>query len=215
MTYIIPDIHGHLWEFDALLDKIGLGKDDRLFLLGDYIDRGPESREVVDRIMELKEKGYRCTALRGNHEQMFLDSSDRLEEFAPMSNKRKKPFCDEQERVIPRYRTFFESLPVFVETEDLFLAHAGINFRTEHPFEDTKSMLWMREIRYVPDDFKKTIVHGHNPMSIGVIRKMIEDNAQVIPLDNGIYMKQHREFGQLLCLEWETRELYAVNHREL
>ena len=204
MRYIIPDIHGHFKEFEELLDKIGLTTDDQLFLLGDYIDRGPSSKAVVDRVIELVNSNYNVIALRGNHEEMFLKSSNKLEEFSIMSNKRKKPFCDENGRVKVEYKEFFDSLPHYAETDDFIAVHAGINFRKKEPFKDKHSMLWMREVRYVPDDFEKTIIHGHDPYSFNVIQSRIDENEQVLTLDNGVYMK-NQGFGKLLCLNWEKR----------
>ena len=71
--YAISDIHGCSETFNALLEKIGLNKSDELYLLGDYIDRGPDSRGVIDTILRLQEEGYQIHCLRGNHEQMLED----------------------------------------------------------------------------------------------------------------------------------------------
>ena len=209
-VYIIPDIHGYDWEFNALLDKIGLNKNDKLFLLGDYIDRGPNSKHVVDKIIELIEQGYNLTPLRGNHEQMLLDSSRELTTFYSMSNKRKLPFCDSQKKIKSEYIDFFSSLPFYIKTPDLLLAHAGINFRKPEPLEDTHSVLWMRCMRYMPDDISQTVIHGHTPMPYSEIVGNIESGARVIPLDNGVFMKNQKDYGNLLCLDWSRKQIYSV-----
>ncbi|MEZ4987733.1 MAG: metallophosphoesterase [Saprospiraceae bacterium] len=72
--YAIGDIHGCLHTFEALLDQISLTTSDELFLLGDYIDRGWNSKGVIDKIIALRQEGYHVTTLRGNHEQMLIDS---------------------------------------------------------------------------------------------------------------------------------------------
>ncbi len=64
----IGDIHGCNKTFKALLDQINLSKDDELTLLGDYIDRGPDSKGVIDTIINLQSSGYQVRALRGNHD---------------------------------------------------------------------------------------------------------------------------------------------------
>ena len=72
--YVISDIHGCYNTFKRLVEEvIGLTKSDWLFLLGDYIDRGPSSKDVLDYILDLKESGYSLFPLRGNHEDDLLD----------------------------------------------------------------------------------------------------------------------------------------------
>ena len=74
-TIIIGDIHGCFTEFTELLEKCEIGSEDRLILLGDLMDRGPNSREVFEKVCELKESmGDRFYLVRGNHEEMLLDA---------------------------------------------------------------------------------------------------------------------------------------------
>ncbi len=71
----IGDIHGCIDPFCELVEKkIRIRKEDRIILLGDYIDRGSHSREVIDYILDLRAQGYDIIALTGNHESMMLDS---------------------------------------------------------------------------------------------------------------------------------------------
>ncbi|MCB1212578.1 MAG: serine/threonine protein phosphatase, partial [Verrucomicrobiales bacterium] len=72
MLYAFGDIHGELEKLDELLEAVPLARGDRLVFLGDYIDRGPDSAGVIERLIELRER-YECTFLLGNHESMFLD----------------------------------------------------------------------------------------------------------------------------------------------
>lgn len=69
--FAIGDIHGGYRSFDALLSLIEFSGDDRLVILGDFIDRGPRSREVIDRILEMLPEGN-VYPLRGNHELMMI-----------------------------------------------------------------------------------------------------------------------------------------------
>src|SRR6478736_5094582 len=72
-VFAISDIHGCAKTFVSLVEKvIKLTREDKLFLLGDYIDRGPDSKGVIDYIIQLEQKGFDVTALRGNHEEMLL-----------------------------------------------------------------------------------------------------------------------------------------------
>ena len=73
-TFVVGDIHGCATELERLLRRLELGPSDRIVFLGDYIDRGSDTRSVVDLLLELK-TNRRCqsTFLKGNHEDMFLD----------------------------------------------------------------------------------------------------------------------------------------------
>ena len=67
--FAISDIHGCAKTFEALLDRIALSTQGELYLLGDYLDRGPDSKGVLDLIFRLQREGYAVHCLRGNHEQ--------------------------------------------------------------------------------------------------------------------------------------------------
>ena len=78
----IGDVHGCSTTFRKMvLEEINVQKSDVVYCLGDYIDRGPDSKGVVDFIMELRAKGYTLHTLRGNHEQLMMDSLTRSEMF--------------------------------------------------------------------------------------------------------------------------------------
>ncbi len=74
-TFVIGDIHGERAALDRLLDRLPLGADDTLVLLGDYLDRGPDSKPVVDRVRALQAGATpaRVVALRGNHEDKWAE----------------------------------------------------------------------------------------------------------------------------------------------
>lgn len=77
-TLAIGDIHGASRALTTLLDAVDLRPDDQLVTLGDYVDRGPDSKAVLDRLIQIKETG-KLVALRGNHEQMMLEARDSVE----------------------------------------------------------------------------------------------------------------------------------------
>ena len=88
----IGDIHGHLDKLNQLLRKVEPSVEDRLVFLGDYIDRGPDSKGVVDRLIAIKKQFPETIFLRGNHDQMLLDAlieigaleGERLRDFSPV-----------------------------------------------------------------------------------------------------------------------------------
>ena len=71
--WVVPDIHGHIKTLRALIEeRIELQKSDSIYFLGDYIDRGPDSKGVIDYIMSLQSFGYDVHCIRGNHEDYCL-----------------------------------------------------------------------------------------------------------------------------------------------
>jgi serine/threonine protein phosphatase 1 len=76
-TFVIGDIHGELSALETLLDRLPVAPDDTMVFLGDYVDRGPDSRGVIERVRAVAAAGAaRVVTLRGNHEDMWLESWD-------------------------------------------------------------------------------------------------------------------------------------------
>jgi serine/threonine protein phosphatase 1 len=217
---IIGDIHGCSATFKELLNKAGLTTDDKLILLGDYIDRGHDSSGVIDFIIELQSKGYDIVPLRGNHEENLLNA---LEEYPPEVFKhfvdkinKSSDLLDSEGRLQDKYLNFIKDLPYFYESESYFIVHAGLNFKTDDPLSDTVSMLEIRDFAGNADISvigSKRIIHGHQPVTFNEIEKAITDGADVIPLDNGcVYTKPHKvydykQLGNLCCFDATNENL--------
>jgi serine/threonine protein phosphatase 1 len=172
--FAISDIHGCNKTFEALLDQIAFSKADILYLLGDYVDRGPDSKGVIDRIWALQGAGYRIACLKGNHEELVLraasgnftylekwlktDGKDTIDSFGVQS-------CAE---IPQRYLDWMDALPYFLEINHYLLVHAGLDFSLEDPLSDTSEMCWLRRwqpgIRYEWLR-NRIIVHGHTPIT--------------------------------------------------
>lgn len=225
--WIIPDLHGCLETLKLLIfQQINPDKKDRLIFLGDYIDRGPDSKGVLDFIMELEEKGYQVTALTGNHESICVKSYDEYYklQYSPDSQEIGRyqqqwfglggiqtlnSFGADSPGDIPKeYIDWMRSRDFYVELEQFFAVHAGFNFELEDPFSDKESMIWIRNYIVKPEKIKgKKIVHGHNPSSLGFIKQNIEDsNLDSIDLDNGIYLTGAPGYGNLVALELNSME---------
>ncbi len=190
--WVIADIHGCAMTLKRLVqDRISLGKEDHLYLLGDYINRGPDSCGVIDFILDLKSKDYQVFALRGNHEQMLIDFHQKEkteEELSIPRLHRYKSLTNPNQKILPEYEYFFLNLPYYFELNDFLLSHAGFNFHHPYPFSDYDSMLWQRKAK--PDVEKqkgKTIIHGHNIVTLSEIKQAIGLRDRIIPLDNGCY----------------------------
>ena len=169
--FAIGDIHGCSKTLRKMVKEVlQLKTDDTLFLLGDYIDRGPDSVGVLDYLIKLQELGFDVRPIRGNHEEMLLDAVENpaahslwygnggwgtLREFK----------VDSPELIPRRYLDFMTALPYIITTEDYVFAHAGLDFRTHDPLKETppQFIIWSRDCQA---DFSKiggrTLVTGHS-----------------------------------------------------
>jgi len=222
---VIPDIHGCYKTFDELIDKINLQKDDNLYLLGDYIDRGTDSSKVLDKIMLLSEN-FNVFPLLGNHEYDIIKAQEEYDTDAfYLFVKRliKSPeLLDENKQIIKKYYDFMKNLPYYYEVGNFILVHGGIDFSNENIFENKYALLSLRLFdNKVPADFDRIIVHGHNPTKIDEIRQKINSKSKVISLDNGcVYNKPHKSFnymqlGNLCCFNLDTYELILQKNIEI
>ncbi len=141
----ISDIHGCATTFTALLEQIQFTKEDSLYLLGDYIDRGSDSKGVIDIILQLKSENYRVIALRGNHEQMLINdhTAETKWRWHDMGDETLlKSFGLKNFKLLSMsYIDFCNSLPYYHIDANFIAVHAGINFAHEHPLEKTEELI--------------------------------------------------------------------------
>lgn len=215
--FAIPDIHGCALSFAALLhDVLRIGTTDRVYLLGDYTDRGPRSREVIDQIFELQSNGFAILPIRGNHEDMLLRACGNLDYFRVWmlngGGATLKSFGFDEPCDIPlSYRRFFDALPFYLELEDYILVHAGLNFMADDPFSDKEAMLWSRTVEVDTSMIgSKKIVTGHTPVSRNIVKQSLESN--LIQLDNGCVYASSEHLGTLTALDLDTRSVYFQNN---
>ena len=223
---VISDIHGCSKTLLALLKKIKLTKEDDLYFLGDYIDRGPDSSGVLDIITDLKKEGYKIFPLLGNHEQQALKAEsdyDKKSFYFYMSRINKSDdLLNKKRKIKKKYRKFMLGLPLYYELDDFFIVHAGFDFRKDKPFEDQDSILNIRSFKYDKEKAKgKTIIFGHDPTDYDKILKKIKKRKKKIPLDNGcVYNKAHRIYDfhklrKLCCFNLDTYELICQENIEI
>lgn len=213
----ITDVHGCHATFLDLLQKVGLTKSDQLFLLGDYIHRGPDSVGVINTILKLQEEGYSLQLLRGNHEMIFLKDVFTIE-YAHLKQKLWEPkmislLTQEGELAAP-YDSFFFELNYYLETEAAFLVHAAFDTTGTAPFENHKAMLWERSMEYNSALFSgKKVIHGHTPTALTEIERNINSGNPIINLDNGCVFPDRAGMGNLCCLDIGNMQLYHSPHR--
>ncbi len=214
----ISDIHGCLKSFKALLHKIAYSEKDELYLLGDFIDRGPDSKGVIDYIWHLQYKGHFVHCLRGNHEQMLLDSfNDPFDLQLWQSHggmETMNSFGTKLLEEIPiEYLKWFDALPYFTEVDDYILVHAGLNFNLPNPLDGAQSMIWIRNwYDQIKKDWlgKRIIVHGHVPTKTSTIHEnlsRIEEKSTMI-IDGGCVYNV-KELGYLLAFDLGKRHLFS------
>lgn len=186
MLYAIGDVHGELGMLNALLETLPLRAGDRLVFLGDYVDRGPDSFGVVERLIALAAERP-CTFLLGNHESMFLDflgwrgpsyfSGDAFLPNGGVATLVSYGFFDQEDPDPVRFRLpeaharFFRGLELWHREADYLLVHAGVGdsalretdvdyvLRRARPVD----LLWARGHIGQPHRLGVTLVYGHTP----------------------------------------------------
>lgn len=206
--FAIGDIHGELSRLDRLMVKVRERLDpqlDTVVFLGDYIDRGPDPKGVVDYILGLRAELPHVVCLKGNHEEMFLDWVIKGVNYdlylyngggsTIQSYSRGGEF-----RIPPEHMAFFTNLLLYYETEDYIFVHAGIRGGIPLPEQDPKDLVWIREEFILsPHDYGKLVVFGHTPLQ----RVFISENK--IGIDTGAVYG-----GALTCLELPSRRIYSA-----
>ena len=210
--FAISDIHGCNATFKALLEKIDFRKEDILFLLGDYVDRGPDSRGVIDYIWQLQEEGYQVHCLVGNHEIMLLQAIEAKYDHFHGLVETVQSFDVTRAADIPKkYTHWIKNLPIYIEIEGYLLVHAGFNFREADPLSDKESMVWIRD--WYQDIDKewlagRIIVHGHTPTPKDDIKLNLKnlDHTPVLDIDAGCVF-EHKKYGYLCALNLDDQSL--------
>jgi serine/threonine protein phosphatase 1 len=226
--WVIPDIHGNNETLRALIEeKIKPSRNDTIYFLGDYIDRGPDSKGVIDYIIEFQKDDYKIRTLRGNHEDYLLRTYDnesarknilgityqnklKNEWFKYGGKETLKSFGVSDVHEIPAiYIDWMRGLEYFIPLDHFILVHAGLNFNIDDPFADKESMLWIKGFKPEPAKIgNRKIIHGHVPVSLDFIKMLKTSNKHnYIDLDNGIYMPHKTGFGNLVALDLTTMEL--------
>ena len=224
--YAIGDIHGRVDLLDNMFKRIDANIASNPtpqcieVFLGDYIDRGPASREVVDRLIARKH-AHRTVFLKGNHETYISDfvvDPSILKEWQHLGGLEtlmsygvtpsinagmtaQLQLATAFDRALPEsHRRFLGDLKLSYTCGDFFFVHAGV--RPGIPFEKQREedLLWIRqEFLLCEDDFSKVVVHGHTPVP------QLDIRPNRINIDTGAYAT-----GNLTCLMLEGDEICVI-----
>ena len=178
LTYAVGDVHGCLTLLDDLLARVAThaaGRPHRLVLLGDYIDRGPDSKGVVGRLRLLwRQRGRDVVCLRGNHEDMLLQSAaDPAVQPGWLLNGGGSTLASygvqEAAEIPAADRDWMAGLPTFFEDDRRCFVHAGLNPDVpDRAAQSDEDRLWIREpFLQCERDFGRLVVHGHTPRHAG------------------------------------------------
>jgi serine/threonine protein phosphatase 1 len=207
--FIIGDIHGCLDPLRRMMDMIDWRpEEDGLIFLGDYIDRGLDSKGVVDYIIEISNSSPLVQCLMGNHENILLDflstGDPRLlllnGGITTLESYQVEERGEEEALIPPEHVAFFEDLFLYIELDDYYVVHAGFRPGVEIEKQATEDLIWIREPFIFSDhDFGKKVIFGHTPLS----EPLVMDNK--IGLDTGAVYG-----NKLTCLELPRMKFYSV-----
>jgi serine/threonine protein phosphatase 1 len=214
MYYLIGDIHGYFKKLVNLFDKLKtrVKEEDTIIFLGDYIDRGAHSYEVIDFLISAsRTPGFSTVFLKGNHEDMLMsylrgEDHNGLYIFNGGDATIKSYIAHQGEFRLPEHhREFFESLRLYYEGEDFIAVHAGLDPALPLQHQDEHDLIWIREKFFRADKrWDKTVIFGHTPTVYisGDSPVYIDEERNIIGIDTGVI------FGKSLsCLVWPERRV--------
>jgi serine/threonine protein phosphatase 1 len=172
LTYAIGDIHGCYGKLRNLLDHCMAhcgARDFRLVFLGDYVDRGEQSREVVELLIETQAQAPdRIVCLKGNHEDMLLTAARGGDAETWLYNGGDATLAsydvDRAADIPSAHLQWFEALALAITDEQRFFVHAGVRPGVPLQQQSKNDLLWIREpFLSDPRDHGLYVVHGHTP----------------------------------------------------
>jgi serine/threonine protein phosphatase 1 len=218
--YVVGDIHGCAGELDALVAALPLARGDTLAFVGDYLDRGPAVRAVIDLLLALRAReGLTTVFLRGNHEDMCLAWLGRGGQWGEswMMNGAPATLASygvpldldgplaAAEYLPPAHLEFLEGLLPWSIADRFLLVHAGIRPGRPLGQQAREDILWIREEFILrPHDLPHTVVFGHTPR-----REILVDLPYKIGIDTGCVYG-----GRLTAIELTEGVVYQVARGE-
>ncbi len=211
--FVIGDVHG---QFDTLMTLVGAispRPDDRFFFLGDLIDRGPQSAQVVEWV-----RSHDHACIKGNHEQMCLEAYGTLD--SPMlwqgwlSNGGAKTLESYGAGgITPEHLQWIRELPLYLDLGDVWLVHAGLDPRLSLEEQTALEYCWIREPFHSstePYFENKAIITGHTITFVfpGIRPGELAQGPGWLDIDTGAY---HPRSGWLTALDLDTATVYQAN----
>jgi len=214
-TFAIGDIHGCYLTFKKLLfEVLAVSTEDTIYLLGDFIDRGPHTKKVLKLLLKMKSMGFNVKPIMGNHEIMLLGSIFSPLKFQGWMRSGGQATLNSFEVEHPanikdKYIDFITNLPFLYETDEFILVHGGLNFDAENPLEEFESMPWIRNATFDKSKIgNRRILVGHTPSTLERIYNSLNEDR--ILLDGGcVFINSNKELGNLVALEIDNWKLHT------
>ncbi len=213
-TLAIGDIHGCLTALQTLLDLVQPEANDQLITLGDYVDRGPDSRETLELLIALYDQG-RLIPLRGNHDEMMLYSRHDWHERSmwlrfggveTLASYGHRATDEHYDHVPERHWKFLaEDLRNHYETETHLFVHAVADPDQPLSEQDTATLLWNRLTKPIRHYSGKRLICGHTRQDSGLPL----DLGPTVCIDTAIY----EPYGWLTCLDVNSGHFWQANQR--
>ncbi len=207
----IGDIHGCSRALDTLLDLVQPDPDDWIVTLGDYVDRGPDTRGVIERLLELNATGQ-LIPLRGNHEEMMLQCRTDftlINEWLQLGGQETLDSYKTGERgavfedIPPEHWNFLESnLIDWFETDRFIFVHGGLEPKLPLERQPVVPMRWMKFADPAPHCSGKTVICGHTHQASGWPRNI----GHAVCIDTWVYGA-----GWLTCLDVDSGQFWQAN----
>lgn len=213
---VVGDVHGHYDALIKLLDAISPSSEDKVYFLGDLIDRGPRSADVVEFVIQ---HSYQC--LRGNHEEMLLDVVSKgengevsMEMYQSWLYSGGHSTVASYDNKIPQEHVdWIKNLPTYLDLGDIWLVHAGIDPHLPIAVQTSEQFCWIREDFHSmsePYFQDKLIISGHTITFTlpGVHPGQIAAGPGWLGIETGAY---HQNSGWLTGLDITQGKVYQVN----
>jgi serine/threonine protein phosphatase 1 len=211
--FAIGDIHGCVDELSVMINAIAPTRSDTVVFVGDYVDRGPAAREVLELLLELRQGESDYVFLKGNHEDMMLSflglpghygesflfngGAPTLESYGVSEATIDRV----RERIPPSHVDFLKALATSYLRPPYLFVHAGISPLRQLEEQRVEDLLWIRqEFIFNPHQIGATVVFGHTPM-----RAVMVDLPYKLGIDTGLVYG-----GKLTCVEFNEGLAYQV-----
>jgi diadenosine tetraphosphatase ApaH/serine/threonine PP2A family protein phosphatase len=209
-SFVIGDVHGCRDMLEEMLSLIPWDSEKHnLIFIGDYIDRGDDSKGVIDILIKLMESSSNVQCLMGNHESLFLDYFYGRNENTFLVNGGVSTLNSYRVNgkicIPPEHVSFIKSLKTLVELDEYYIVHAGFMPGIEMEKQSKQDKLWIREdFIFSEYDFGKKVIFGHTPFPAPYIV------PNKIGLDTGAV------FGnKLTCIELPDEKFYQVGAKRI
>ena len=206
-TLIIGDTHGCLSALETLGKYVVYAPDDTIVTLGDYVDRGPDSKGVIDYLRKLR-KTHKLVTLKGNHELMMENARQSVQErYFWLMNGGEATLhsfhAPNLDHIGKKYWDFITSCQRYYETDNHICVHGGLDPTTPLEDQTDEFLFWHRILDTKPHMSGKTLVCGHTPQKNGA--PLVLDHA--ICIDTFSFGRR----GWLTCLDLDSGTYWQAN----